>query len=213
MPVVPSAIEVLPDMPDYSVERMLHAGGARDVAGVDEAGRGPLAGPVTAAAVVLDAKALPSGIDDSKKLGPKARVRLRNEILACANVSVAHASVEEIDRLNILHASLLAMKRAVAGLRGSPCHVLIDGNAVPRSLGCDATAMVKGDARSLSIAAASIIAKTTRDRIMEDLAREFPGYGWERNAGYPTKAHREALADLGVTPHHRRSFKTVRDML
>ena len=213
MPVVPSAIEVLPDMPDYSVERMLHAGGAREIAGVDEAGRGPLAGPVTAAAVVLDAKALPSGIDDSKKLGPKARVRLRKEILACANVSVAHASVEEIDRLNILHASLLAMKRAVAGLRGSPCHVLIDGNAVPRSLGCDATAMVKGDARSLSIAAASIIAKATRDRIMEDLAREFPGYGWERNAGYPTKAHREALADLGVTPHHRRSFKTVRDML
>ena len=213
MPVAPSAIGILPDMPDYSVERMLHAGGAREVAGVDEAGRGPLAGPVTAAAVVLDANALPSGINDSKKLGSNARVRLLEEIMACANVSVAHASVEEIDRLNILHASLLAMERAVAGLRRTPCHVLIDGNVVPRCLGCDATALVKGDARSLSIAAASILAKVTRDRIMEDLAREFPGYGWERNAGYPTKAHREALANLGVTPHHRRSYRTVRELL
>lgn len=212
-PVVLSAAEILPDIPDYSMERMLYASGAREVAGVDEAGRGPLAGPVTAAAVVLDAKALPSGINDSKKLGPKARTRLLEEIMACAKVSVAHASVEEIDRLNILHASLLAMERAVTGLRGTPCHVLVDGNVVPGSLGCDATALVKGDARSLSIAAASIIAKVTRDRIMEDLARKFPGYGWERNAGYPTKGHREALAVLGVTPHHRRSFKTVREML
>ena len=213
MPVAPSAIDILPDMPNYSVERMLYAGGARAVAGVDEAGRGPLAGPVTAAAVVLDAKALPSGINDSKKLAPKARVRLLKKIMADAQVSVAHASVEEIDRLNILHASLLAMERAVAGLRRTPCHVLIDGNMVPRCLGCDATALVKGDARSLSIAAASILAKVTRDRIMEDLAREFPGYGWERNAGYPTKAHRKALADLGVTPHHRRSFRTVQEVL
>lgn len=213
MPVVLSADEMLPDMPDYSVERMLQARGAREVAGVDEAGRGPLAGPVTAAAVVLDAEALPSGINDSKRLGPKARVRLLEEIMGCAKVSVAHASVAEIDRLNILHASLLAMERAVAGLRGTPCHVLVDGNVVPGSLGCDATPLVKGDARSLSIAAASIMAKVTRDRIMKDLAREFPGYGWERNAGYPTKAHRDALADLGVTPHHRRSFKTVRELL
>lgn len=212
-PVVLSAAEILPGMPDYSVERTLHAGGAREVAGVDEAGRGPLAGPVTAAAVVLDASALPSGINDSKKLAPKARVRLLEEIKASAKVSVAHASVEEIDRLNILRASLLAMERAVAGLRGTPCHVLVDGKVVPGRLGCEATALVKGDARSLSIAAASIMAKVTRDRIMEDLAREYPGYGWERNAGYPTKAHREALADLGVTPHHRRSFKTVRELL
>ncbi|MXY32732.1 MAG: ribonuclease HII [Boseongicola sp. SB0664_bin_43] len=210
MPVVPPAAGILPD---YSVERALLESGAREVAGVDEAGRGPLAGPVTAAAVVLDAKALPSGIDDSKKLGTKARERALEGIMACARVSVAHATVEEIDRLNILHASLLAMKRAVAGLRGMPCHVLVDGNMVPGSLGCEATAMVKGDSRSLSIAAASILAKVTRDRIMEDLARKFPGYGWERNAGYPTKAHREALAKLGVTPHHRRSFKTVRELL
>ena len=213
MPADPSIAEVLPFVPDFSVERMLRASGAREVAGVDEAGRGPLAGPVTAAAVVLDAKTLPSGINDSKKLGPKARVRLVEDIMASAKVSVAHASVEEIDRLNILHATLLAMERAVAGLRGTPCHVLVDGNVVPGSLGCNATALVKGDARSLSIAAASIIAKVTRDRIMEGLAREFPGYGWERNAGYPTKAHRDALADLGVTPHHRRSFRTVRELL
>lgn len=212
-PVVLPAAGILPDVPDFSVEGMLRASGAREVAGVDEAGRGPLAGPVTAAAVVLDANALPSGINDSKKLGPKERARLLEEIMASAKVSVAHASVEEIDRMNILHASLLAMERAVAGLRGTPCHALVDGNVVPSSLGCDATALVKGDARSLSIAAASIIAKVTRDRIMEELAREFPGYGWERNAGYPTKAHREALADLGITPHHRRSFKTVRELL
>lgn len=213
MPVAPSADGILPGMPDYSVEMTLLASGAREVAGVDEAGRGPLAGPVTAAAVVLDASALPSGINDSKKLEPRVRIRLLEEIKASAKVSVAHASVEEIDRLNILRASLLAMERAVAGLRGTPCHVLVDGKVVPGSLGCEATALVKGDARSLSIAAASILAKVTRDRIMEDLAREYPGYGWERNAGYPTKAHREALADLGVTPHHRRSFKTVRELL
>ena len=213
MPAAASADGILPGMPDYSVERTLRASGAREVAGVDEAGRGPLAGPVTAAAVVLDASALPSGINDSKKLGPKARIRLLEEIKASAKVSVAHASVEEIDRLNILRASLLAMERAVAGLRGTPCHVLVDGKVVPGALGCEATAIVKGDARSLSIAAASIMAKVTRDRIMEDLAREYPGYGWERNAGYPTKAHRDALAELGVTPHHRRSFKTVRELL
>ncbi len=192
---------------------MLRARGARVVAGVDEAGRGPLAGPVTAAAVVLDASALPAGVNDSKRLGRNARERLLAEIMAGARVSVAHASVEEIDRLNILHASLLAMERAVAGLHGKPCHVLVDGNVVPGSLGCDATALVKGDARSLSVAAASVIAKVTRDRIMEGLAREFPGYGWARNAGYPTKAHRKALADLGVTRHHRRSFRTVRELL
>ncbi len=213
VPVVPQGAEIPPDMPDYSVERMLLAGGTREVAGADEAGRGPLAGPVTAAAVVLDADAIPSGINDSKRLGPKARFRLLEEIMASAKVSVAHASVEEIDKLNILRASLLAMERAVTGLRSTPCHVLIDGNIVPGSLGCDATALVKGDARSLSVAAASIVAKATRDRIMQDLAREFPGYGWERNAGYPTKAHRAALADLGVTPHHRRSFRTVRELL
>ena len=131
---------------------------------------------------------------------------------ASARVSVAHASVEEIDELNILYASHLAMERAVGGL-GDVCHALIDGNMIPKGLGCPATAVVKGDSRSLSIAAASIIAKVTRDRIMVDLAQQHPGYGWETNAGYPSKAHKEALRNLGVTPHHRRSFAPVHNIL
>lgn len=199
-------------MPDWSEEKRLLAGGARRVAGVDEVGRGPLAGPVTAAAVVLDPRCIPEGLDDSKKLTLAARERLFNEIMANAIVSVAHASVEEIDALNILYASHLAMERAIAAMR-PVCHALVDGNMIPKGLGCPATALVKGDGRSLSIAAASIVAKVTRDRIMVDLAQQFPGYGWEKNAGYPTSGHREALETLGVTPHHRRSFKTVHKML
>ncbi len=199
-------------MPDWSEEKRLLAGGARRVAGVDEVGRGPLAGPVTAAAVVLDPRRVPEGLDDSKKLSLAARERLFDEIMASAVVSVAHASVEEIDALNILYASHLAMERAVAALR-PVCHALVDGNMIPKELGCPATALVKGDSRSLSIAAASIVAKVTRDRLMVDLAQQYPGYGWEKNAGYPTKMHREALETLGVTPHHRRSFKTVHNML
>ena len=200
-------------MPDFKEEDICIAGGARLIAGVDEAGRGPLAGPVTAAAVVLDRAKLPEGLDDSKKLTAKARDRLFDEIMTMATVSIAHATVEEIDDLNILYASHLAMERAVAGLRTRPCHALIDGNMIPKSLACPATALVKGDGRSLSVAAASIVAKVTRDRIMVDLAQQHPGYGWENNAGYPTKSHREALTSLGVTPHHRRSFKTVHNML
>jgi ribonuclease HII len=130
-----------------------------------------------------------------------------------AEVSIAHASVAEIDALNILRASHLAMERAVAGLAGPPDHVLIDGNLIPRGLTLTAEAVVKGDARVLSIAAASIVAKVARDAIMVDLAQQHPGYGWERNAGYPSKQHREALQDLGVTPHHRRSFAPVHKML
>ncbi len=183
------------------------------IAGVDEVGRGPLAGPVTAAAVVLDRACIPQGLDDSKKLTAKARDRLFDEIMGLAQVSIGHATVEEIDALNILYASHLAMERAVAGLDRRPCHALIDGNMIPKALVCPATALVKGDGRSLSIAAASIIAKVTRDRIMVDLAQQHPGYGWEKNAGYPTKLHREALTQLGVTPHHRRSFKPVHNML
>ncbi len=199
-------------MPDWSEEKRLLAGGARRIVGVDEVGRGPLAGPVTAAAVVLDPRHIPEGLDDSKKLSLSAREKLFEEIHATAWVSVAHASVEEIDALNILYASHLAMERAVAGL-GPVCHALVDGNMIPKGLECPATALVKGDSRSLSIAAASIVAKVTRDRLMVDLAQQYPGYGWEKNAGYPTKMHREALEKLGVTPHHRRSFKTVHNML
>lgn len=199
-------------MLDWTEEETCRARGARVIAGVDEVGRGPLAGPVTAAAVVLDTSRLPEGLNDSKKLGLAQRERLFEAIIQSAQVSVGHASVEEIDELNILYASHLAMERAVAGL-GAVCHALIDGNMIPKRIGCPATALIKGDARCLSIAAASIVAKVTRDRIMVDLAQQYPGYGWEKNAGYPTAAHREALKRLGATPYHRRSFKPVHNML
>ncbi len=199
--------------PDYHYETLALRAGALHVAGVDEVGRGPLAGPVTAAAVILDPARIPAGINDSKQLSLKRRQDVFALLQDCAIVSVAHASVEEIDEINILQASHLAMRRAVQGLEMRPDHVLIDGNRIPAGLNLPATALVKGDARSLSIAAASIMAKIARDQIMWDLAQHFPGYGWERNAGYPTKQHRAALQDLGVTPHHRRSFAPVRNIL
>ena len=199
--------------PDFSEELICQARGALLIAGVDEVGRGPLAGPVTAAAVILDPDDIPAGLNDSKKLSASARERLAVEIDARARVSIAHASVEEIDHLNILRAAHLAMVRAVKGLGLPVDHALIDGNMIPDGLPCAATALVKGDSRSVSIAAASIVAKVARDRIMVDLAQQHPGYGWETNAGYPTKVHREALQILGVTPHHRRSFKRVHNML
>lgn len=196
--------------PDFSYER---ASPANPVAGVDEVGRGPLAGPVTAAAVILDPDNIPAGLNDSKALSAARREALFDQITASATVCVAHATVEEIDLLNILRASHLAMERAVMGLEIAPRHLLIDGNLIPAGLKGHATAIVKGDARSLSIAAASIVAKVTRDRLMVDLAQQYPGYGWDRNAGYPTKLHLEALLNLGVTPWHRRSFKPVHNIL
>jgi len=199
--------------PDMSFEKAAQARGYRLIAGVDEVGRGPLAGPVTAAAVILDPARVPEGLADSKQLSEKRRNALYDEIFAVATVSIAHASVEEIDQINILRASHLAMERAVAGLALKPDHILIDGNMIPRGLAVSAEAIVKGDARSLSIAAASIVAKVCRDRLMVDLAQQHPGYGWENNAGYPSPAHKEALRNLGVTPHHRRSFKPVHNIL
>ena len=199
--------------PDMSFEEAALARGYRLIAGVDEVGRGPLAGPVTAAAVILDPVRVPEGLADSKQLTEKRRNALYDEIFAVATVSIAHASVEEIDRINILRASHLAMERAVARLAHAPDHLLIDGNMIPRGLSVSAEAIVKGDARSLSIAAASIVAKVCRDRLMVDLAQQHPGYGWEKNAGYPSPAHKEALRNLGVTPHHRRSFKPVHNIL
>lgn len=196
-------------MPDYAFEVEL---GCR-VAGVDEVGRGPLAGPVTAAAVVLDPRCIPGGLNDSKKLSAKKRLVLYNQLLKCAEVSVAHASVAEIDEVNILRASHLAMERAIAGLQRLPEHVLIDGNMIPRGLHLPATALVKGDSRSVSISAASIVAKICRDRVLVDLAQQHPDYGWETNMGYGSKRHMEALQKFGVTPHHRRSFKPVHNML
>ena len=200
-------------VPDFSAERTALAAGARSVAGVDEAGRGPLAGPVVAAAAALDPERIPEGLADSKSLRPAERDRLARELKLVARVSVAMASVAEIDGMNILAASLLAMERAVTGLPEAPDRVLVDGNVVPKGLTERGLALIGGDARCFSIAAASILAKTARDAIMADLALEFPGYGWERNAGYPTKAHVSALRELGVTPHHRRSFRPVRDVL
>jgi len=199
--------------PDLTHEHAAHALGHSRIAGVDEVGRGPLAGPVTAAAVILDPARIPEGLNDSKVLSTARRETLTEAILASAQVSIAHASVVEIDSLNILRAAHLAMERAIDGLDPAPDMALIDGNMVPRGLTLPARAIIKGDAASLSIAAASIVAKTCRDRLMRDLAQQFPGYGWERNVGYPSKAHREALLSLGVTPHHRRSFKPVHNIL
>lgn len=200
-------------VPDFSFETAAFARGARCVVGVDEVGRGPLAGPVTAAAVRLDPARIPAGLNDSKTLSAKRRGALFDVLMQTAQVSVAHASVEEIDRINVLAASHLAMCRAIGGLPETPDFALIDGNLLPKDMPCGAEAVVKGDARSLSIAAASIMAKVTRDRIMMDLAQHYPGYGWETNAGYGAPMHRAALQNLGVTPHHRRSFKPVHNIL
>lgn len=199
--------------PDYALEQAALLEGARLVAGVDEVGRGPLAGPVTAAAVILDPGHIPEGLNDSKKLTARRRAILAEQIMQCSDWAVAHASVAEIDSLNVLRASHLAMCRAIAGLKARPCMVLVDGNMLPRDLDLPAQAVISGDARSLSIAAASILAKVARDRIMVDLAQQYPGYGWEGNAGYPTPAHRAALLEHGVTPHHRRSFAPVHNIL
>jgi ribonuclease HII len=199
--------------PDFQFETNALTGGAFRVVGVDEVGRGPLAGPVTAAAVWLNPDAIPDGLNDSKVLTEARRIALSAALFKMADVSIAHASVAEIDALNILRASHLAMVRAIQGLRTRPDFALIDGNMIPNGMPCGGQAIVKGDMRSLSIAAASIVAKVARDAIMVDLAQQHPGYGWETNAGYPTAAHREALLSLGVTAHHRRSFRPVHKML
>ncbi|RMH47313.1 MAG: ribonuclease HII [Alphaproteobacteria bacterium] len=183
------------------------------VAGIDEAGRGPWAGPVVAAAVILDYARIPPGIDDSKRLTARRRAALFEALIAVAEVGIGRASVEEIDAMNIAQATALAMRRAVAELPAPPDFALVDGRHVPPGLPCRARALVGGDGRSLAVAAASIVAKVTRDRIMAELAREWPGYGWERNAGYGVPEHAAALARLGVSPHHRRSFRPVHKIL
>lgn len=200
--------------PDFSFETACIADGAFRVLGVDEVGRGPLAGPVVAAAVRLDPGRIPAGLADSKALSAAARERLCDALHGCALIAVAMASVEEIDRLNILRASHLAMLRAVTELAAAAGdYVLVDGNMIPDGLPCRARAVIKGDALVQSIAAASIVAKVARDRMMVSLAQQFPGYGWERNAGYPTRSHLAALETLGVTPVHRRSFAPVHNIL
>lgn len=201
-----------PEEPDLFAEAGL-APEAVLTAGVDEAGRGPLAGPVCAAAVILDPENPIKGLADSKKLTAKKREALEPLIKARALAwCVAWGSVEEIDRLNILQATMLAMTRAVEGLSVRPQLVLVDGNRTPR-LPMHAEAIVKGDALVPAISAASILAKTARDRLMADLAKQYPGYGFEVHAGYGTKRHLEALRALGPTPEHRRSFAPVREVI
>ena len=182
------------------------------LAGVDEAGCAPLAGPVVAAAVVLDRDKFPRGIDDSKKLDRATREAIFGRLQKVARIGVGIASVEEIDAINIYWARMLAMSRAVEALGFEPAWVLVDGNATPRWQR-PSKAIVKGDTKCRSIAAASIVAKVTRDRIMLDHSRTWPGYGWETNRGYPTPHHCRALIELGCTPLHRRSFKLVRERL
>lgn len=203
--------------PDFALEDLLCArlalGPQAPVAGIDEAGRGPWAGPVVAAAVVLDRGRVPAGLADSKQLTAARRAALYDEIIAVAAYGIGIGEVPEIDEIGVGKANDRAMARALAALPCGPLAALVDGRRVPPGLGCTAEAAVKGDARSLSVAAASILAKVTRDRIMTGLAAQYPGYGWERNAGYGTSEHQAALARLGVTPLHRRSFRPIHKIL
>jgi ribonuclease HII len=193
----------------FDREREAYRNGARLVAGLDEAGRGPLAGPVVAAAVILNPRSIPSGIADSKVLAAEARERLFDALLATTRAGIGIASAAEIDRINIRRATFLAMNRALVALGTRPCLALVDGSDCP-SLPCPATAIVDGDAQILSVAAASIVAKVTRDRLMCRLCLRYPGYGFSEHKGYATPAHRAALAALGPCPEHRLSFATVR---
>ena len=199
-------------MANYDLETELRISGKEIIAGIDEVGRGPWAGPVTACAVILDPNNIPDGLNDSKVLTAKRREQLFDLIMDSAQVSCVHVEVAEIDLINILQATFRAMERAVSHLP-IPNHILVDGNKLPPNLPSPATAVVKGDAKSVSIAAASIIAKVTRDRLMSDLSEAFPGYGWEKNAGYGTKMHQLGLLNHGVTPHHRCSFKPIHNIL
>ncbi|MCW1885735.1 ribonuclease HII [Luteolibacter flavescens] len=197
-------------MPDTTLESALRARGLMMVAGVDEAGRGPLAGPVSAAAVILPPRWRCKGVDDSKKLTPAKREQLYEKVTTDSRViwAVAFAEVEEIDRINILRATHAAMARAVEALSCAVDHCLIDGLPVP-SFPWPHDGVVKGDGKSLSIAAASVIAKVSRDRLMLEMSREFPEYGFERHMGYGTKQHLAALERHGPCRHHRRSFQPV----
>ena len=181
------------------------------IIGVDEVGRGPLAGPVISAAIVLNKEKIPEGINDSKKLSKKKREVINEELISQHKFAIGIASVEEIDKINILQASLLAMKRAVLNLNIKPQTILVDGNKLP-DLEYNMYPIIKGDSKSISIAAASIIAKVYRDKLMQDLSLQYPGYYWEKNSGYGTKQHLLALNSLGVTPIHRKSFAPIYNM-
>lgn len=196
--------------PDFSLEI---ACGAKLVAGVDEAGRGPLCGPVVAAAVIFPRHdiEIPVIIRDSKQMTASMRARAYDWITQNTIWAIAECSPTEIDELNILWASMTAMKRAIDKLSSKPDHCLVDGNRLPHDL--TGTAVVRGDAKSLSIAAASIIAKETRDRTMRNLAAQFPQYGWDKNAGYPTKSHLQAIDQYGINEHYRKSFGPIKERI
>lgn len=206
----PTLFKLKPTAPDFSLELAARAKGLWPVAGCDEAGRGPLAGPVVAAAVILDPDNIPDGLNDSKKLSAKTRDYLFDQIIDQAEVSIASSGPALIDRINILAASLDAMRRAVLGLSLPPALVLADGRDRPPRIPCRAEAVIKGDGRSVSIAAASIIAKVTRDRMMAEASKIYPAYGFAGHAGYGTAAHRAAIADVGPCPLHRMSFRPLR---
>lgn len=197
-------------LPDFRHESVLIGEGFPLIAGLDEAGRGPLAGPVVAAAVILDPQAIPEGLNDSKQLTAATRERLFGDILESAFVAVASASPCEIDRTDIRAASLAAMRRALAALPVAPGFALIDGRDVPPGLAVPGKALVRGDARSVSIAAASIVAKVTRDRMMQRAAGVYPLYGFDRHMGYGTAEHRAAILSRGPCPIHRMSFRPIR---
>ena len=207
-------------MPDFSLEESLGLSTSAVIVGVDEVGRGPLAGPVTAAAVFFDRQKITSDlltkIDDSKKIAQKKRATISKQIERIAIIGIGWASSGEIDQLNILEATMLAMQRAIFSLQKQiildPDYILIDGNKVPR-LDFPSKAIVRGDEKSLSIAAASIVAKSKRDAFMTSLSKLYPGYGWEKNAGYGTREHLAAIEREGITVHHRRSFKPIANYL
>jgi len=215
-----SASRSVENMPNYTFENglleRLKLSANAPIAGLDEVGRGPLAGPVIACAVIIDRDVLPppivAALDDSKKLTAVKREQLYEILANTTRYALGQASVEEIDTLNILQASLMAMRRAVDGLTLQPAAALVDGNRDP-GLPCTTDCIIKGDSKSVTIAAASIIAKVTRDRLMADLSKRFPGYGWETNMGYGSKAHITAILNNGPTRHHRKSFSPVKEML
>ena len=196
--------------PDFQLEKKYILAGHKVVVGVDEAGRGCIAGPVTAGAVMFKTVDFPADLDDSKKLTPLKRVRIYEEIKEKAVISFVHVSVEEIERINILQASLKAMVLAVEKLPVTPDLILVDGNRLPTNLPCKGLAVVKGDQKSLSIAAASVVAKVNRDNLMNQLAKEEPHYKWRTNKGYGTREHMEALERHGPSKHHRQSFLPLR---
>ncbi len=199
--------------PDFSFEKPLWQKGIKFIAGVDEAGRGPWAGSVVAGAVIFSPNFNADYLcllNDSKKISAKTRALLYEHIIKTCDYAIGIASVDEIDKINILEASMLAMYRAITNLKTQPEHVLIDGNKTPCQLNIPCQAIIKGDGLSYSIAAASIIAKVTRDKIMTDLHQQYPHYSWDTNSGYGTKKHQAGLKEFGITPHHRRSFKPIK---